>query len=165
MASSLVCRATLAYSKDECSRDIENRVRALHVQLFEQARGQTSKCGYTGIPKSVVTIVKPIQVDRQEPPSVAGSSASTLSSFDTAESNRIPSMKLRRTHSIVGLHSLQSLDTIQQDTTQQDQDILVYGEDGWGYFDDDATDNVLEQRQKSFYERILAFLFQRPTTI
>lgn len=164
VAGSLICRATLAYSKEECSRDIEIRVRALHVQLSEQARGQTSKCGNTGIPNCVVTIVKPIQVDRQPPPSVAGSSTSTISSLDT-EPDRIPSMKLRRTCSIVGLQSLENLDTIQQETTQQDQDITVYGEDGWGYFDD-LTENVSSEQfqSKSFYAIFIAF-FLRPRSI
>ena len=70
-------------------------------------------------------------------------------------------MKLRRTHSMVGLQSLQSLDTIQQETIQQDLDATVCGEDGWGYFDD-LTENVSDLQQKSVYARLVAF-FKRPT--
>ncbi len=150
-ANSLVCKATFVYSKQENPRDIEHRVRALHCQLSQQARGESAKRGL--FPYSVVTIVKPIHADYESSPSVAGSSVSTLSSLGSTTNQRTLS-GLHRTQSTTELQSITSETTLRSRPTQPQNDLMEQ-EGGWGYFEDDEEDS--SEPSQTIYRRFISY--------
>lgn len=151
-ANSLICKATFVYSKQECPRVIENRIRALHLQLSQQARGESEKRG--DLPLSVVTIVRPIHNDCEPSPSVAGSSTSTLSSFGS-NINQKPLPGLHRTQSVMHLESMDNDTTLRKRPNPLQGDSIGIEEQGWGYFDD-SEDNSLEP-PRTIYQRLVAY--------
>lgn len=153
--SSLVCKANVIYSRQESARILELRVRTLHSQLSEQAKGESAQRGE--VPPSVVTMVHPLPSDDDKceaPPSVTGSSFSTLSSTGSSVTQR-PTSGLPRTMSMRQL-PMEGDGSLQSGAFQQGTSEMVET-NGWGFFVDHVRAESLAETPKTIYSRFMSY--------
>ena len=136
----------MSYSNREPLYCLENRIRELHQRLGERALADGAS------EESVVTLVTPQPIDYEYcyPPSLAGSSVSTIS---TADSHLIPLRRLPRTRTGIQLYSgIGEKTRLCQYTPQSPQT-----DNGWGYFLDSKEEKSRQTstatRQRKIFHR------------
>jgi hypothetical protein len=140
-----VCSTEMSYSNREPLYCVETRTRELHQRLGERALADGAS------EESVVTLVTPQPLDYYNPPSLAGSSVSTIS---TADSHLISLIlrRLPRTRTAMQLYSgIGEKTRLCQYTPQSPQT-----DNGWGYFVDSQEEKSRQtpaatQRRRIFH--------------
>ena len=143
---SVCCTGIVSYANREPLYCVENRIRELHQKLGERALADGAS------EASVVTLVTPQPIDYEYsyPPSLSGSSVSTIS---TADGHSIPLGRLPRTRTGIQLYSgIGEKTRLCQYTPQSPQT-----DNGWGYFldskEEKSRSTLAATRQRRIFHR------------